>query len=387
MARDAFRVVAGGPSEPRSELEFELRGAGTSHRVFFRTSEPILAPCNEAFVTCCLLPAMASGVDIGVAGPVSAKLASSLPTIMDILTMWNTDVGRVSWPALEPVEQRRASSGRVGVFFSGGVDSFYTLLKRRDEITDLIFIHGFEKALDDPDLLARAIESVDIVASELGVGVVHVETNLKPVLSEFVDWGRTGHGAGLATVGHLLAPAFERLYVSASFHYRYLPWWGTHPLLDPLWSSEAVEFLHFGCEARRVDKLALIAESDTALDNLRLCGWTPPARFEPGGAMNCGRCEKCLRTMVGLEATGDLERSASFDRPIDLKLQEKLFFIELARHCHEENLASLREHGTRPDLQRAVEKCLRPRPWWHRLERRVRHSIRGIEDPDPRRGW
>ena len=32
---------------------------------------------------------------------------------------------------------------------------------------------------------------------------------------------------------------------------------GSHPLLDPLWSSEDVELVHDGCEATRLDKLAL----------------------------------------------------------------------------------------------------------------------------------
>src|SRR5574337_867736 len=38
---------------------------------------------------------------------------------------------------------------KVAVFFSGGLDSFYTLLKRRNEIDSLVFIHGFDIPLEN----------------------------------------------------------------------------------------------------------------------------------------------------------------------------------------------------------------------------------------------
>ena len=33
-------------------------------------------------------------------------------------------------------------------FFSGGVDSMFTLLKRREEISHVVFIHGFDFIVD-----------------------------------------------------------------------------------------------------------------------------------------------------------------------------------------------------------------------------------------------
>ncbi len=44
----------------------------------------------------------------------------------------------------------------IACFFSGGVDSFYTLLKHREEITHIIFVHGFDIALEDHSLRAQA---------------------------------------------------------------------------------------------------------------------------------------------------------------------------------------------------------------------------------------
>lgn len=232
------------------------------------------------------------------------------------MTAWNKELTPVSYPSLVPVAKPRSSPGRVGAFFSGGVDASYTFLKCREQVTDLIFLHGAESALDDTDLLEQSAANVDAVASEFGVGVVHVEMNLKPFLSSFADWGLSGHGVGLATVGHLLAPAFERIYIGSSFHYRDLFPWGTHPLLDPLWSSETLEFVHYGCGATRPEKTEFIAGFDAALNNLRVCHWGPGTKFERGGAVNCGRCEKCLRTMLPLEVAEKLSQCKAFDRPL-----------------------------------------------------------------------
>jgi hypothetical protein len=272
------------------------------------------------------------------------------------------------------------------VLVSGGVDAFYTFLKCREEITDLIFLLGAESALGkDPDLLKWAAANVDEVASEFGIGVVHVNTNLKPVMSAFVDWGLSGHGAGLATVGHLLAPAFERIYIASNFYYEDLFPWGTHPLLDPLWSSEQLEFVHHGCAARRIEKVEFIAGFDAALNHLRVCStWEPGTKYEGGGVVNYGRCEKCIRTMLALEVAGKLSQCKTFDRPLE---SEKVRKLRPEFHSfHQEILAALRRQGVRSDLQRSLEHCLRGDRWRRprrKLQRKLRKLFRIRREKDP----
>jgi hypothetical protein len=71
---------------------------------------------------------------------------------------------------------------------------------------------------------------------------------------------------------------------------------GSHPLTDPLWSTEAVEIVHDGAEARRTEKILRIVDDAEALDNLRVC-------FDDMNT-NCGRCAKCLRKMLPLRLLG-----------------------------------------------------------------------------------
>ncbi len=143
--------------------------------------------------------------------------------------------------------------------------------------------------------------------------LIEVETNLKGLLIRHAPW-EYAHGALLAAVALLLSPQFARIYVAASDAYGMavkLPW-GSHPLLDPLWSTELTTIIHDGCEAIRIEKVARIAHSDIALRWLRTC-WE-----NPNGEYNCGRCGKCLRTMAALRLAGALDRCKTFDRPLDL---------------------------------------------------------------------
>jgi len=94
--------------------------------------------------------------------------------------------------------------------------------------------------------------------------------------------------------------------------------WGSHPLLDACYGSAAVDFRHEGICYSRVDKLHVLAQWPVALDNLRVC----TKNFMPGdelgyadlplGEYNCGRCEKCIRTMLDLLLIGKLAASDAF---------------------------------------------------------------------------
>ena len=74
----------------------------------------------------------------------------------------------------------RPSHGRVAAFFSGGVDSWSTVLDNPD-VSDLIFVHGFDllRAAHQGDLADKIEESLRAAAAELGLSMHVVETNLR----------------------------------------------------------------------------------------------------------------------------------------------------------------------------------------------------------------
>jgi len=76
---------------------------------------------------------------------------------------------------------------------------------------------------------------------------------------------------------------------------------------DGLWSSEQLKIIHDGSEAERAEKIErLIAKDHYALNKLRVC------IDNQGGDYNCGKCWKCIRTMVTLKILNKLKNSKSF---------------------------------------------------------------------------
>jgi hypothetical protein len=157
----------------------------------------------------------------------------------------------------------------------------------------------------------------------------------------------------LAAVGASLSTHHDRVLIPSSTTYDTLTPLGSHPMMDPLWSTQDVSMVNDGTEAMRVEKLALIATSDSALASLRVC-W-----LNPDNAFNCGCCEKCVRTMLGLEANGALVRCPTFVSPLTAQAVRSMGGADedVLYYCTE-NLRALRVAGLRPDLQAALASVL-----------------------------
>lgn len=212
-----------------------------------------------------------------------------------------------------------AAGGREGrpergaCLFSGGVDSFFTLLRHRAgepevplEIHDLLTVGGLDVPLARGDELRRLADRTREVARETGTVAVPMATNVRETRWSVTDWTRLSHGALLAACGLVLGGRYARVLIPSSLPYRRSQFaWGSHPFVDPMLSTRATEIVYDGATRLRTEKTARIVESELALRMLRVC-WVE------GAADNCGRCAKCWRTMATLEVVGALDRCPAF---------------------------------------------------------------------------
>lgn len=325
----------------REPLEFRVTGVSLSEAR------------ADAFLAATLLPAMKAGARIEIAGSTSPRLRASIETIQDIHTSWNWDPALRRVAVHGPQRQPPITGRGAASFFSGGVDSFYTALKRDREIDALVLVHGFDIPLADLRLRGAVSTAMRGAAAELGKPLIEVETNIRS-LAELHDMSWNWyHGAALGSVALLLAPRFERVFIPSSYPYFWLEPWGSHPLLDPLWSTESLDVVHDGCEATRTAKVRRIAASDAAVRWLRVC-WE-----HPDGAHNCGRCEKCVRTMVNLEITGALDRCGTFETPLDLAVVSRTELRDDSAHMFaEDNLRAALAERADPALVAALRTCV-----------------------------
>jgi hypothetical protein len=202
-------------------------------------------------------------------------------------------------------------SGKTGLFFTGGVDSFYSLLHfdgtadAGKKIDDLIFVWGFDIPLENRAAFEPKMESIRKIAAHFGKTAIPMVTNLRQTRLRKLDWGLRLHGPALGAAGLIFGDRFRTILVSSS-HGRedYAPW-GTHPDLDPLMSSSQTQFVPYGAGVDRFDKSVLIAQSDMALQHLHVC-------WQEGSDRNCGKCEKCSRALLSFELLGKKESATSF---------------------------------------------------------------------------
>ena len=475
MAGSMMRISNWGTRETAAgrEVSAEIDG----FRLWFRfPSDLPFSPSGDPFLAAALLPAMAAseGLEVDPTLPVSPKLLAGVAVLQRIHHAWN--------PALRvvPVRARTASAGSshpgAMSFFSGGVDSTFTFLKRRREITHLVHVHGFDFythsdgtdtfSVDDISNLSQLAHQVIKPWGEVAAFIkAELAAPTLQALSTFVESGRepeeleraltadlnrilrrgsiyegrrfakvglraqtqmllqragelpdttalnrllledafpleiakqddrphmtavarnaafakgcgktlvpvtTNHypfgyrynlsrnltqGSALASVALLLG--FARAYIPAAYAYNQLIPLGSHPLTDPLWSTETVQVVHDGAEARRVDKVVRIAADPAALANLRVC-------FESLND-NCGSCAKCLRTAIPLALIGAVD--APFPRGSfstlgrHLKVSghiERIFFLENYELSQREDKAGLKK-ALRAALRRSDRRAL-----------------------------
>ena len=277
------------------ESHTEVSGNVGKFPLWFKYSRGHLVNDKDAtsFLIAALTPAMLLGTDVIVEDRyyVSEKVFNNLPLIQTIINCWNPIFKKINVRA----RTTAALPGKNGsaAFFSGGVDSLYTLVKHQQEIDQLILINGFDFNADAAawEIMIKRNQQIAKIYNK---GLIIVETNLKEFNSFFNLSRFANFGATLATIAQLLD--FEKVFVNSADTYEKIFASGSHPLLDPLWSTEACEIVHTGLEADRAKKIQLIKDHPDALNNLWFCLKDPNA--------NCGKCNKCIRTYIALKLNG-----------------------------------------------------------------------------------
>lgn len=348
------------------ELGFDARVGEVARRVHFR-SETEVEPYAEAALAACLMPAMGSGGGtLRMEEPISPRVLRTQREFQAIQRAWSLSWSFGDQPLEEvevvapvrPVEVRQPV-GRVAAFFSGGVDSWSTVLENPD-LTDLIFVRGIDilpRLAHQEDLADRVEARLRAAADELGLPLHTVETNLRE-LSEatgpenpLVRW-EAYYGCAVAAVALFLGCCFDRVLIAGDSDYEVQVNFGANRLVDQLWSNENLEIVDDGGRFSRVERTHRIAAHPTVRKSLRVC-WE-----NPGGAYNCGHCRKCLMTMATLETADALAQIETFPDEIDLDaVAEVVLPVPVLLTLWEDILDATRAAG-KPELERAVAKAV-----------------------------
>ena len=308
---------------PRSEihiLEIDSTDGRTTARIrhdekelelffgFGKERAPWVSTVVDPFVCALIIPAMATGSRLRSELPVSPRLLRGLQRIQRTMAIWYPEELReipVLATARPPTTSSRPPDLRTGTFFSGGVDSTSTVLNNLASppvgvppLTHALFMHGLEVPLNTGKGTEAAADQCRDIVAGFGLELIVGETNLRTLFP--LSWPEHWCGTGLAATALALSGGFSRFLIPSSTHVgRGFKRFGSTAHVDEAASSDTLEIVEDLAEWNRAEKfLHLLRHYPEAVARLRFCV------VNGGGPGNCGRCSKCLRTMVILEAAG-----------------------------------------------------------------------------------
>jgi hypothetical protein len=305
-------------------------GVGTVWYDFPAAMEPFLSESGAPWLLTMLPFAAATGESIELSLPLDPFFLENVRGLLGTWNSWYPDLKRIDIQA--PLVRASPTAGREAQFFSGGVDSWFTLLRHVDStprfpqvgnVDDLITVWGFDMGrvfadggaqitIDRDDEFRQLADSTREVAARYGKHHIAVSTNLREAMSGTwrVVWGprwrELSHGTALAAVGLLLEKRYSKLRIGSTHHFWEPFGYGSHPMTDTLFSTSATAFAHDHALYSRIDKIERIAESDYALSKLKVC-------YVEGGFRNCSVCVKCHRMLLCFDILGILPKATTFN--------------------------------------------------------------------------
>ena len=367
---------------------------------------PPLAEHLEALPEAFVLPGLPIAVWEGerrvqIDGTLDEKLANGLRQASQLLNSWYDRCGNIE---IEPTQGLRyskpESQRRTVALMSGGVDALAMLAENRrrfplqhpNSIQTVLYAFGFS-FLDRPHgnessfMRARyeaQAKRLEKLGKQIGFDVIRLDTNIRqlhPFRGAFYYAAHSGAFLAplIASPGYLSNALIGSVGEQGTTQVPH----GSHPLLDIQYSTAAVQVSHMQAQVARLDKIRMIADWEPAFNTLQVChGWWTTSPREA----NCSRCEKCVRTMIGLLIAKGLHRFNTFQhnevtpKMVDnIKIQARYDYLTMP-----EVIQGLQSIG-REDLIQAIQaqitrlptrKAEKPKGRLHRNIQHLRRRFR-----------
>lgn len=281
---------------------------------------------SDAFVVGLLYFSMVHGFNIICEAPLSERLYYQLTnTYIPNMSRQDPELFKEITITAQLDSKPIMNIGGVGASVSGGVDSFYTILRNYNKktkeynITHLLLTDCFNIYHEEAETRKRFEDmcvSAKKISDELGLDFISIYTN------ENIFW--YPHFVDLYCMRYCSLPyALQKLFAvynySTSYQYKdftfkaenrdasHYDFFTVH-----LISNENITFYSSGGEASRADKAEYIANNKVVQKYLQVCNLHH--------TVNCCVCDKCIRTQLDLYACKKIQK---FDAVFDLNEFEK----------------------------------------------------------------
>ncbi len=324
LRRISMDLVWENNDRPRQTLYFEAGG---------KTAEILHANANAFAIACLPLAAWLNEERLLVEDKLCKRLRYGLSSINQVFKQWFPRCSLVDVQASEGFQTTRPpDQRRVATLLSGGVDGLATLrinrldypLDHPESIKACITLFGINKFdIDEqgnqvPERL-DAFEAVVGRLSELADAENYelhpVRTNIRSLAPGYSFWVKMGFGAGHSAVSQLFQGTYDKVLLASDGDGPNPPPVAIHPVFNQHFSTDAVRIQSEQDEMTRLQKIDLLTDWEYGRRFMQPCHYV---HIPEGGAINCGQCEKCVRTMLSLIGLGKLDEVSAFEQK-DLK--------------------------------------------------------------------
>lgn len=317
-------------SENYPPKEWQADDSGLYFAVPIEYKEYLCEERADAFVVAMLWYAMVTGADIESVAPMSEKMVFHITRYL-IPALCTDEKGYRRIKILGPTTDKPYNNtGGVGTGMSCGVDSFYSMHEytkpdtpEKYRLTHLTYFnmgaifhpnrsekkqYTIKEFYDTTDRMSdEKRENARQVSEQAGLSMVYVKSNLDS------DYYRGAYGHTAVYRNSAMALSLQGLF---SVYYNSSGGWPGYydltltegsqhyeALLCTCFSTESLSFI-LSDSATRAEKTITIADDKLAQKYLDVCFC-----FN-----NCGKCSKCIRTLVTLDIIGKVEQfSGIFD--------------------------------------------------------------------------
>lgn len=321
--------------------------------------EFVFPDCCDCFLFGLLYFAMKFGYDIHLKGAVSKLVVHNVNEEVIPLMAAHRPVLHTIHVSADDVKDYPEGK-YVGTGFSGGIDSFYTIVDNlrhsvypEDVLTHLFFFNvgthdlarSFEELKHARMKFMKRYERSLPAAREIGLPFIPIDSNVHSFLPDNISAALSPSNASAI---HFLRKGIRR-YLLSSAGQNYVEWFKymkytkwedqidlahMEPILCQWLGDRTLKILPYGSNVSRLEKTQELMDYKPAQHCLNVCNSVDTME------KNCSVCIKCRRTMLDLELLGKLDDfHSAFD--VDLyrrKYKSRDFAEMLYPPPEEENL-------------------------------------------------
>ena len=250
-----------------------------------------------------LIPvAWAFGVDL-ILREIDATYLHSLEAVKAVFQRWYPQFSFSTRIKTQKISSNKFNGKKIGLLFSGGVDSLTSFIRLREKNPTLFTIFGADISLEKENLEYFVRSTISSFAKKNKVKVHFIRSNIPRLFNEVKLskkfrlnswWGSVSHGLILLSlVAPLTHKGIGKIFIASTHTKDFTYPWGSDPVIDNKIGWADVKVIHDAYEMSRIEKIKYLKKYPEYLKFLRVC-------YSSYSNYNCGRCEKCSHLLVSL---------------------------------------------------------------------------------------